>query len=129
MAATTTLNAALALLPQSTLDWLNAKLAGGPLGPRYGKAEEVALGDRLNEIGKVGIASVTITGAATGRLSLGPDFAGAKCVATVSDDDGTGVTVVSCTDADSSGDATVTLSGTAGVNDVVVSVAYDARQS
>jgi hypothetical protein len=129
MASTTSLNAALSTLSKSALDWLNQQIAGGPLGPRYSLAQEVALGDRLNEISKVGVAQVSITGAATGTLSLGSDFAGAKCVGSIADLDGASVTLTTVSDADANGDVTVTLSGTAGGSDVVVSIAYDARQS
>lgn len=129
MAATTNLNAATAALSQRALDFLNSRLAGGVFGPRYDLADEIALGDRLDEIAKVGVAQVTITGAvATGTLSLGSNLAGAKCVGSIADLDGATLTLLTVGDADANGDVTVTLSGNAGAAEVVVSVAYDARQ-
>lgn len=115
-------------LSSQARDLLNGKISGGPLGPDYGVSREIALGDRLDEIAKVGVESLSCTGATpTHTLELGADLAGARCVASISDLDGTSLTVASCSDADAAGDVTVTLSGNPGADTVVVSVAFDAR--
>lgn len=115
-------------LSPHALDLLNGRTSGGPLGADYAVSKEIALGDRLNEIAKIGVEQITCTGAGTSfDLDLGYKLAGARCVASIADLDGTALTVTECSDANASGVVTVTLSGAPNADEVVVSVLFDAR--
>lgn len=115
-------------LTDDTINWLDGKKSGGPLGPNYDKNTEVKLGTRLNELSQIGIFQKECTGATSSfTLSLGSDYAGAKTVGSIADLGGTALTVTEVTDADADGNVSIELSGNPGVNTVVVSVMADAR--
>lgn len=121
--------AALAKMVNETVQWLNGKRMGAPLGMDNDKSKEVALGTRLNELSLLATGSVAIAAAAfTGTVSFGADFALAKCVGSIKSDTGGLAVLATVSDCDAAGDCTVTLSTAPGGADIAtVNVWADGR--